>query len=63
MDPDWDVQNEVDISPAFYSVGDYKRWFEHIEETNANIITMKWIEFVKHAKENYPVDDDDDFSE
>ena len=63
MDPDWGVESEVDISPAFYSVGDYGRWFKHIDETEANIITMKWNEFVKHAKENYPGEDDDDFSE
>ena len=63
MDTDWGVENEVDISPAFYSVGDYDRWFKHIGETKANIITMKWNEFVKYAKENYPGETDDDFDE
>jgi len=63
MDTDWGVENEVEISPAFYSVGDYDRWFMHIEGTGAKVFTMKWNEFVKYAKENYPGESDDDFSE
>ena len=63
MDPDWGVENEVEIAPAFYSVGDYEKWFKYLETSSANIFTMKWNEFVKHAKENYPGETDDDFDE
>ena len=65
MDPDWGVESDVDISPVFYSVGNYKKWFAHLgsEGDRVTYLTMKWNEFVKHAKENYPGEDDDDFSE
>ena len=48
MDPDWGVESEVDISPAFFMVGDYKRWFEHIGETKANM--QETIDYARYLE-------------